>query len=399
MINCPAPWNHLFIQASGRMAPCCVYDLGEDAYDLSQEGSTIAEGLNFLHHTRTRKLMMENKWPQECQVCEHNENLGVPSKRQLVLDLPDNKDFSLNQVSKQTNSEGFYSYPKITSMFLELGNLCNLACPSCGALSSVRWYHLNHQLNQKYNLNLDESKIQYKWYKKPEIIEELKQHLETVETIQFAGGEPLLNPTHIKLLRHCIDINRAEQIELKYNTNGTVLPESLEELWGQFKQVQIYISCDGYDEKSVYYLRHPARLNKISENLRKIKSWQFNQLDLGMQSTINCINIFYLPEIEQLAIANGLSFNAAPVNHHVLELPMLPLSVKEIVKAKLEQVEFNQSWSAYLAQGLINLMMSEDRSERFPDLRVFLNRLDGVRDITLEQAFPEMAELINGVKQ
>ena len=144
----------------------------------------------------------------------------------------------------------------------------------------------------------------------------------------------------------------------------------------------------------LYYFRHPARLQKIVKNIQTIKSWQFKQLDFGMQSTINCINIFYLPEIEQLAIANGLNFNAAPVNHHVLELPMLPLTLKEIVKARLEQAEFSNSWTAYLAEGLINLMMSEDRSAQFPNLRIFLDRLDGVRDITLEQAFPEMAQLL-----
>ena len=88
MINCPAPWHNLFIQASGRMSPCCVYDLGENGYDLTQQGNTIAEGLNFIHHTRTRKLMMKNQWPQACQGCKRNEQSGVPSERQLHLAWP-----------------------------------------------------------------------------------------------------------------------------------------------------------------------------------------------------------------------------------------------------------------------------------------------------------------------
>jgi hypothetical protein len=367
-----------------------------DGYDITKEGNSIAEGLNSTHYTRARKLMMEGKWPRQCRLCEQYEKLKVLSVRQKILWQRDNEDFDINIAARDTTPDGYEPTPRITSMLLELGNLCNLECISCTPHSSNRWNGLHNRLNKKYSLGLGESKIYYQWYKRPEIIQELKQYMNTVRIILFSGGEPLLNKVHVELLRHCVEIGRADQIELRYSTNGTILPESLAELWGQFARVALHFSCDGHDEASVYYLRYPASLAKIMENVKTVNSWMFNELELGVYATINCINIFYLPEMDRMVTSNSLTLNAGPADSkNVLDPRVLPLHLKKIVKAKLEQAEFSTKSFTYVVKGLIDLMMSEDWSAQLPNLRLFLARLDGIRDITLRQAFPEMAAMIS----
>jgi hypothetical protein len=279
-------------------------------------------------------------------------------------------------------------------MFIELGNVCNLECPTCGPRSSTRWYTLNRRLNEEYGLGLDSSGLRYSWYQREEIISELKAYLGGVCIVQFAGGEPLLNPVHLGLLRHCIESGVAGRIELKYNTNGTVLPGGLDALWRHFRRIVVYVSCDGHDQASVYYLRYPASLAAMLSNARRIREWGLNGLELGILATINCVNIFYLPELDRMATANDLKFVAAPVDHALLDPRVLPSGVKEVVRDKLTRASFSSCRVHHEARALMNSMMSEDWSGRCPAMRTFLDQLDSVRRTSFSAAFPEFAEVL-----
>ena len=122
------------------------------------------------------------------------------------------------------------------------GDLCNLACVICGPQNSSVWkQQLNIPINRRINsvndfwTNLDLTKIKF---------------------VHFNGGEPLLSKEHVKFL-HAFP--NKEQVTLNYNTNGTILPgKELNDLWLQFKLVQLDFSIDDIGDRFEYQ-RWPAK--------------------------------------------------------------------------------------------------------------------------------------------
>jgi organic radical activating enzyme len=53
----------------------------------------------------------------------------------------------------------------------------------------------------------------------------LKTLLPNIKYFEFTGGEPFLIEQHFELLRYAVENDYAKNIEIHYNTNGTVFPE------------------------------------------------------------------------------------------------------------------------------------------------------------------------------
>ena len=86
--------------------------------------------------------------------------------------------------------------------------------------------------------------------------ENLMPIIDTVEEIYLTGGEPTLALEQYKLFDRCIELNKAKDIILKYNTNLTNIPPKMIEYWTHFKKIKINASIDGYDQLN-RYIRYP----------------------------------------------------------------------------------------------------------------------------------------------
>ena len=66
--------------------------------------------------------------------------------------------------------------------------------------------------------------------------------------VEFAGGEPLMDPYHYKILDKLAEYG--DNIELKYATNGTTLGikggRTIHDYWPKFKSIAVNVSIDGY---------------------------------------------------------------------------------------------------------------------------------------------------------
>ena len=100
--------------------------------------------------------------------------------------------------------------------------------------------------------------------------EKLLPHFRRVE---FAGGEPLMDPQHYKIL----DMLKpyGHQIELKYATNGTTTgtgSRTIYNYWPHFKSIAVNVSLDGIHE--VYnYIRSGSDFNKVEQNIKEFHSF------------------------------------------------------------------------------------------------------------------------------
>lgn len=110
----------------------------------------------------------------------------------------------------------------------------------------------------------------------------------------LSGGEPLINRGHQEILQHLIEKGESQNIKIEYNTNLSVIPPKLIELWSHFKKVKLFVSLDGIGD-----LQEPTHLTpesldsevlkqsviKINEYIDlKFKNNEGNELQTFLQS-------------------------------------------------------------------------------------------------------------------
>jgi sulfatase maturation enzyme AslB (radical SAM superfamily) len=247
-----------------------------------------------------------------CKKCWIAEESGVPSKRQT-----DTKN--LQVLTKLSEAElKIYAVNDPTPLLwqVRLGNDCNLACKTCYAGDSTRWYsewNLRHP-NDTYQrpIRLDISQSHSLDYSK-------------VKFIEFLGGEPFVGERYRPYLEKLIEANNFD-VMLSFTTNGTVRPPV--ELLKRFSNVNINISIDGVGRR-FDYLRWPARWEEVDAN---ITWWQEQRLGpVSCVHTISNLTIGYLDEFLPFALKR---FGVGKYHFNIVEHPryhapnVLPAEVK-----------------------------------------------------------------------
>ena len=99
---------------------------------------------------------------------------------------------------------------------IRFSNLCNLSCRSCGHIFSSSWYKDQVALaGPEWAKN--NSVLNYAGRFETDMMEQLMEHLDYVEQIYFAGGEPLMMDEHYVILDELERRGRFD-VRLIYNT-------------------------------------------------------------------------------------------------------------------------------------------------------------------------------------
>jgi len=237
------------------------------------------------------------------------------------------------------------------------------------------------------------------WWKD---FEKLLPHFRRVE---FAGGEPLMDPNHYKIL----DMLKpyADNIEIKYATNGTKLGISkgrtIFNYWPYFKSVAVNVSIDGIHD--VYeYIRGNGEFALVEENIKRMKEVPNISRIVGA-FTVQSNNIMQIDKvIEYFLEKMGIIFYSHRVNYpQALSAQVLPNELKQQVVEKLEAMKHTiedyemvknnatiREVTLQQIQDNINFLQSEDLSEHWQDCVEFNRKLDATRNQgPLEKIQPE----------
>jgi hypothetical protein len=297
------PFTGIDLREDGEVKICCKsWPIGEI------NNHTLEEVWNNDNMKRIRKQVLNNERPPECIGCWAYEDQNVESFRQRHI----NKDFPESRINMYPNIlDGLnddYSMPfKMPSMEIRLTNLCNLKCRMCSPMDSTSWNDWNEikEFYTKENsftgntiikLKLDEKPLldgllhNERWWKSFEKL------IPNIDFLEFAGGEPLMDPNHYKLLDMFGE--HSSNVALKYATNLTTLGKgkrNVFEYWPKFKSVTVHASIDGVGD--LYeYIRTNANWNEVSDNIQKIK--QIPTVKRIMASVaVQATNILYLDKI------------------------------------------------------------------------------------------------------
>ncbi len=444
---CILPWIHLSTRPNGHLRVCCTANASsatktgkkkhggevgilknDDGKPANLNHTDFLSGWNNEYMKSTRRAMLNNEIPPSCIKCFNEEESGHRSKRIWETEYWSRR-IDIDELIADTNSDGEVP-PKLYYVDLRLGTKCNLKCVMCSPHDSSMWVsdwkklypQIQSEELKKIMVWDNHGKVDgatYNWHKNnPKFWTQLYDQIPHMKQLYFAGGESTIIQEHYDLLNECIERGYADQIELRYNSNGIEIPEKLFWLWDKFKRVRFHFSIDSYGEMNDY-IRFPSKWPHIERQLDRL-----DQTDDNVEVTIACavqvLNMYYIPDFIKWKIAknykkiNPWPLGAGLINYHFvyhpahLNVKVFPKDFKKKITAKYEEFydwlikeyradqEFiENSYGIKRLKGMVRFMNSGDWSNKMPEFREYIQRMDQIRNTDFKKVFPEMASLLN----
>ena len=420
---CVLPWIHMATYTNGTPLLCCVAQPPNDKEKINLNYESINEIWNSDHWKRARKAMIAGKKIPACSHCYKEEDANIRSHRMNENNLwcrklgdGDQKKGKkhFKKLIKKTKADGTLK-EKLITIDLRLGNTCNLQCTMCRSVDSSKWQGSEDKIISRTTGIVaddwrwkkdDTSKSDFDWVDDETLWDkDLTELLPNMRHIIFAGGEPLLLKVHTKFLEKVVKLGYAKNIELRYHTNETILPDNILKLWKEFKWVELMLSIDGIDNQN-NWLRYPADWNVIKANLKKIDK-AGEHLYAKILCTVNAINVLYLAEFGEWLLAQkfkriGIKDHNGLFHPGILHYPtylcckILPQNVKDLATKKIDRLQEKYPDNKQISniKNAINFMNLEDTSHLLPDFKQYIKAIDSMRKTNFSTTFPELQKLL-----
>jgi pyruvate-formate lyase-activating enzyme len=380
---CAAPFVSTMQTTYGKTSPCS-YGITEWQFEhLTPKQRWESDELN-----KFRTEFATGSYPVPCTKCFNEEAAGKQSLR-LRMD-----DWYENVYDNFVLTGDWQQGPKHISS--KVSNVCNLSCRSCGGWDSNsfakegRYYIdkydtkvLNPATNKLVNYNkfVPRLSARHTDYSR---FDEIDANLTKLE---FYGGEPLLNLTHLDFLEHLVSTGRNRDITLFYSTNCTqaVNPRH-RRIWNQFKKIEFSLSIDHTHDK-FHYLRWPGDWTEAERNIREILDLK-NQLDAEvthvMSPCCTMLNAYYLDEVVAWGQENvGSVYLNMVANPEWLAINTAPEPVKQ---AMLEHIQIPE------VRGF--LQIKPHNPYFWKQFLIWTKRQDEYRKQDFTKTFPEFYSII-----
>ena len=408
---CLHPFTGLATREDGAIKVCCR------SQPIGQiQNNTLENIWNGVEMREIRRQVMCGERPAVCKPCFDLEDQGVESLRQRHIkdSVPESRSNLYPNALDNLHED--YTMPfEFPTIEIKLNNLCNLKCRMCNPLDSTNWKDWDavvpfYKKENNYLVSTVEGLVktpgQYigpfddsnNWWIS---FEKLLPHFRRVE---FAGGEPLMDPQHYKIL----DMLKpyGANIELKYATNGTTLGISkgrtIHEYWPHFRSVAVNVSLDGIGD--VYnYIRGNSDFNLVEKNIKEIQAMPNVSRVVGA-FTAQAGNILQIAEcIDYFINRMNIVFYSHRVSYpNCLSAQVLPQELKELAIRRLLDVkqrvpEFDNIKKYPLLLDItmrqiddnINYLQAKDQYNLWPDFIKFNQELDATRNQSLLDVVPE----------
>jgi MoaA/NifB/PqqE/SkfB family radical SAM enzyme len=409
MINsktfCLHPFTGLATREDGAIQACCrshpVGWIQKNSLEQIWNNDTMR---------RIRSQVLTGERPPECDACFRLEDQGVESLRQRHINgtIPEARINLYPTVLADLHTEMTMPF-KFPTMEIKLNNLCNLKCRMCHPMDSTSWNDWeqveefyekedNFMVKAIKDLNLMTKPYLDKFDDNPNWWDSFEKLLPYFRRVEFAGGEPLMDPQHFRIL----DMLKpyGDNIELKYATNGTTLGISkgrtIHEYWPHFRSVAVNVSLDGIGD--VYnYIRGNSNWEDVVSNIKEIQTITNVSRIVGAVA-VQVSNILILDKmIEHFLDKLGIVFYTNIVDYpNVLSAQVLPFDLKQLaierltlVKSKVPNYKYVKENHILLGitlkqiDGVINYLNAKDQNDKWLDCVEFNRRLD----ITRKQSF------------
>ena len=410
------PFTGLATREDGAIKVCCrSLPIG------NIKNETLEEAWNGEKMREVRRQVLSDERPDVCKPCFDLEDQGVQSLRQrhIANNIPESRVNLYPDALKSLTTDMTMPF-ELPTMEIKINNLCNLKCRMCNPLDSTQWKDWNsivehYKKEDNYlvkaveDLGLTKAPYVGLFDDKKEWWDSLRKLLPHFKRVEFAGGEPLMDTMHYKILDLLSE--NGKNIEIKYATNGTVLGIKgrwIKDYWPKFKSVAVNVSIDGIDE--VYeYVRSNGKFQDVVDNVRIMKNIPTVSRIVGA-FTVQSNNImqidkvidYFLNKLEIVFYSHRVQYPRA------LSAQVLPKELKDKVIVKLELMKDKikeyrlvkehpilEKITLQQIQDNINFLKARDLNQYWKDCVDFNHRLDKTRNQgPFEKIIPEFAPYV-----
>jgi organic radical activating enzyme len=286
---------------------------------------------------------------------------------------------------------------------IRFSNLCNLSCRSCGHIFSSSWYQ--DQAKLAGGTWKEQNKVlNYAGRTETDMWEQLIPHLDYVEQIYFAGGEPLMMAEHYNILDELERRGRFD-VRLIYNTNFThtrLKDRSVFDYWRKFKSVAVGASLDDQHGRAEYIRKGTTWHEVIANRAEMIKVCP--NVDFYISPTLSIMNAWSLPDFHRQWTETGL-IRAQDLNVNILQDPahyridIAPAEYKQrLINRYQEHLEWLRPQDALQRatvgfESAINYLQATDNTHLIDQFWRKTHELDAIRNENILDIIPELKAL------
>jgi len=254
---CQQAFVHTYMGTTYDRRLCCIYQGGELGTKVSLE-----EHWNSPRMKNVRLDMLAGKKIKGCEVCYKAEEAGILSSRRT-----NRLQHAPNIITEETRATGYMT--TLPSDFDYRTIHCNLTCLHCAPTYSSSWQALMGDMDNPiyFKSTIDSA---YEEQSKNEMIRAIDER--RLETIYWAGGEPMMSTIHWDVMEHLKKLNETDpdyvqSIVIRYNTNLTRSKWKGRNVYEYlaFIDPELSPSLDGIEE-TFNYIRSGGDWNVVKEN-------------------------------------------------------------------------------------------------------------------------------------
>jgi organic radical activating enzyme len=390
---CIYPWIHIHAYPTGEAYPCCHAEMRPGVI-----GNCRIQTLEEIWHgeplQRLREDMLAEREHPACTRCYEQEKSGFFSGRRSA-----NKHHGHH--IKKLESNPF----ELTYWDIRFSNLCNLRCRSCGHIFSSQWYQDQARLAGG-DWKERNTVLNYAGRTETDMWEQLEPHLDYVEQIYFAGGEPLLMEEHYRILDELERRGRFD-VRLIYNTNFThtdLKGRSVFDYWKKFQSVAVGASLDAMGPRAEL-IRKGTDWAQVEQNRRDMLKI-CPEVDFYISPTLSIMNALHLPEFHRAWVEQGL-ICPQDLNVNILQDPVhyridiAPADYKthlgSVYWSHLEWLKTVGDPLGRATQGFesaVKFMMATDNTHLIDTFWRKTHELDNLRQERVLSVIPELRALL-----
>lgn len=395
---CIYPWIHLHAFPTGESWPCCHSEMKNGPVGSTKENS-LQEIWNSERMKELRVDMLAEQHNNYCTRCYEQEESGFFSGR---LSANKHHGHNIDRID-YTDPDGHLNKFEMTYWDIRYSNLCNLSCRSCGHIFSSSWFKDQVKLaGPDYAKN--NKALNFAGRYETDIWEQLEPHLDYVEQIYFAGGEPLMMEEHYFILEELERRGRFD-VRLIYNTNFThvkLKDRLVFDYWKKFDSVAVGASLDGMNEYAEY-IRKGTKWHTVEENRRAMMEI-CPEVDFYVSSTLSIMNALHLPDFHKKWVETGY-IKPGDFNINILQDPayyridIASKDYKQQIRSKYEQ---HLDWLRPLDplnratvgfESALKFLDASDNSHLQLEFVRRTQQLDAMRKENIIDVIPELGEM------
>ncbi len=380
---CILPFIHQEKKFNGTYHICCY---GDQLQSDNPADDSLAS-FNSSKMSLIRDDMIAGIKNNACRSCYQQEENNIYSPRMRENDTWVNWSDTHSAVENCFVDYFHNDTMKPISYDLRYSNTCTLKCRMCNSSSSSA-------------LNAEYKKIHNLWPEKfwitdnPRINHNIELHKD-IKKIYLAGGEPLVEPYNLELLRKLIEENN--EVNLLINTSLNIVSDKFLEILNQFKNLTLVVSIDGTEQVNDY-IRYGSKFEIVKENIHKLYHH-----DIMFSTCVSIYNIFNLKNLVEFI---SIEFPKYSFNHGInivndieeLFIENLPYEYRNKVIIELEELEKNitASWPKQGIKNIVEILKKENfDQERFKKFIRYTKILDVERNQSVTEIIPELKDYFN----